>query len=63
MCYPQRENPTDALVCRNGLDFLTGKSAVIATSSNRRKAQWLNKYPHHKMVDIRGNVPTRIQKT
>ena len=58
----KRENPTDALVCRNGLDFLNSKSAVIATSSNRRKAQWLNKYPHHKMVDIRGNVPTRIQK-
>ncbi len=58
----ERENPTDALVCRKGLDFLDNKNAVIATSSNRRKAQWLSKYPHHKMVDIRGNVPTRIQK-
>jgi len=58
----KRENPTDALVCRKDLDFLNNNSAVIATSSNRRKAQWLNKYPHHKMVDIRGNVPTRIQK-
>ena len=58
----KRENPTDALVCRKNLDFLNNNSAVIATSSNRRKAQWLNKYPHHKMVDIRGNVPTRIQK-
>jgi hydroxymethylbilane synthase len=58
----KRENPTDAVVCRKDLDFLNDNSAVIATSSNRRKAQWLNKYPHHKMVDIRGNVPTRIQK-
>ena len=58
----KRENPTDALVCRKNLDFLNNNSAVIATSSNRRKAQWLNKYPHHKMVDIRGNVPTRIKK-
>ena len=58
----KRENPTDAVVCRKDLDFLNNNSAVIATSSNRRKAQWLNKYPHHKMVDIRGNVPTRIQK-
>ena len=58
----KRENPTDALVCRKDLDLLNNNSAVIATSSNRRKAQWLNKYPHHKMVDIRGNVPTRIQK-
>ena len=58
----KRENPTDAVVCRKDLDFLNNKSAVIATSSNRRKAQWLNKYPNHRMVDIRGNVPTRIQK-
>ena len=58
----KRENPTDAVVCRKDLDSLNNNSAVIATSSNRRKAQWLNKYPHHKMVDIRGNVPTRIQK-
>ena len=58
----KRENPTDAIVARQGMDFLSHKSATIATSSNRRKAQWLNKYPHHNMVDIRGNVPTRIQK-
>ena len=58
----KRENPTDALVCRKDINFLKNNSAVVATSSNRRKAQWLNKYPHHKMVDIRGNVPTRIQK-
>ena len=58
----KRENPSDALVYRQDLDFLKNNSAVIATSSNRRKAQWLNKYPHHKMVDIRGNIPTRIQK-
>ena len=58
----KRENPTDALVCRKDINFLKNNSAVVATSSNRRKAQWLNKYPHHKMVDIRGNVPTRIQQ-
>ena len=58
----KRENPSDALISRKGLDFLNKESAIIATSSNRRKAQWLSKYPHHTMVDIRGNVPTRIQK-
>jgi len=58
----KRENPKDALVCRENLDFLKKKNAVIATSSNRRKALWLNKYPDHKIVDIRGNVPTRINK-
>ena len=58
----KRENPNDAIVCRKGLEFLNNDSAVIATGSNRRKAQWLNKYPNHKIVSIRGNVPTRIQK-
>jgi hydroxymethylbilane synthase len=28
----------------------------------RRQAQWLNKYPTHKTVDLRGNVNTRMQK-
>ncbi len=58
----EREKHTDAIVVKNGLDFLTHENAVIATSSNRRKALWLNKFPNHRIVDIRGNVPTRIQK-
>jgi hydroxymethylbilane synthase len=29
--------------------------------SLRRQAQWLNKYPNHKVVDLRGNVNTRMQ--
>jgi hydroxymethylbilane synthase len=32
-----------------------------ATGSLRRQAQWLNKYPNHKVVDLRGNVNTRMQ--
>jgi hydroxymethylbilane synthase len=35
---------------------------VIATSSIRRIAQWLNHYPHHKIVNLRGNVNTRLRK-
>ena len=34
----------------------------IATSSVRRKAQWLNRYPHHQLENLRGNVNTRMQK-
>lgn len=34
----------------------------IATSSVRRKAQWLNRYPHHSLENLRGNVNTRMQK-
>jgi len=35
---------------------------TIATSSIRRKAQWLNRYPNHTIVNLRGNVNTRLQK-
>src|ERR1700722_2099287 len=37
----------DLLVCKQGLDFLNRKDGPvsIATSSIRRKAQWLHKYP------------------
>jgi hydroxymethylbilane synthase len=36
--------------------------AVIATSSNRRRAQWLHRYPNHEITNIRGNVNTRLEK-
>lgn len=53
----------DVLVVRNNLDFLNeDREMIIATSSNRRQSQWLRKYPNSKMVDIRGNVQTRIKK-
>jgi hydroxymethylbilane synthase len=35
---------------------------IIATSSIRRKAQWLNRYPNHTIENLRGNVNTRLQK-
>jgi len=36
--------------------------AVVATSSTRRKAQLLVAHPQLQIVDIRGNVATRMQK-
>lgn len=35
---------------------------TIATSSIRRKAQWLNRYPEHRIENLRGNVNTRLRK-
>ena len=35
---------------------------IIATSSIRRKAQWLHRYPHHQFDNLRGNVNTRLRK-
>jgi hydroxymethylbilane synthase len=56
----KRANPLDILV-HKGLDFLNAEG-VVATGSLRRKAQWLHRYPLHEMVDLRGNVNTRLQK-
>lgn len=37
-------------------------SFKIATSSIRRIAQWLNRYPTHTIENLRGNVNTRLRK-
>ena len=58
----KRGNNNDLLVYNNNEEFLAQKQAVIATGSLRRKAQWLNRYPTHTVVDLRGNVNTRLEK-
>jgi hydroxymethylbilane synthase len=35
---------------------------TIATSSTRRKAQWLHRYPHHSIDNLRGNINSRLRK-
>lgn len=57
----ERANTVDVLAYKENLDFLEG-NGTIATGSLRRQAQWLNKYPNHKVVDLRGNVNLRMQK-
>ncbi|CAM4054709.1 hydroxymethylbilane synthase [Flavobacterium weaverense] len=57
----ERANTLDILVHKGNLDFLKSEG-TIATGSLRRQAQWLNKYPTHKVVDLRGNVNTRMKK-
>ena len=57
----ERANVLDILVHKGNLDFLD-KEATIATGSLRRQAQWWNKYPNHTVVNLRGNVNTRMQK-
>ena len=57
----ERANHLDLLIHKGNLDFLS-YDGTIATGSLRRQAQWLSKYPQHKVVDLRGNVNTRMQK-
>ncbi|MCW4469221.1 hydroxymethylbilane synthase [Flavobacterium sp. MFBS3-15] len=57
----ERANVHDILVHKGSADFFANP-ATIATGSLRRQAQWLNRYPHHNVTDLRGNVNTRLQK-
>lgn len=56
----KRASYTDVLVHKK--DFNPELPTTIATGSLRRRAQWLNRYPHHQVVGLRGNVNTRLKK-
>jgi len=60
----ERASYKDVLVFKNNTDFLFDKNvdAIIATSSIRRKAQWLFHYANHSIENLRGNVNTRLKK-
>ncbi len=60
----KRASFKDLLIYKKDFSFLDKleSPAVIATSSIRRKAQWLNRYPNHKIENFRGNVNTRLKK-
>lgn len=58
----KRGNVRDCLVFKNNEEFLSQRDATIATGSLRRRAQWLNRYPTHTIVGLRGNVNSRLQK-
>lgn len=58
----KRANYSDILVLKGTEEFFGQPNGVIATGSIRRKAMWLNRYPTHKVVDLRGNLNTRLQK-
>jgi len=60
---PKRANVKDALVFQDPTFQVSENAGItIATSSLRRKAQWLNKYPNHLIESIRGNINTRLEK-
>ncbi|MFC4261755.1 hydroxymethylbilane synthase [Ferruginibacter yonginensis] len=69
----KRDNPLDVLVFKNETTRNNVANAInnkttqqlpihIATSSIRRKAQWLHAFPLSTIDNIRGNVITRIEK-
>lgn len=44
------------------LDPIIHTKYIVATSSTRRRAQWLHRYPGHTVENLRGNMNTRLQK-
>lgn len=62
----EREDPRDALVLAPGIDAAGVASlphgARVGTSSLRRRAQLLALRPDLDVVELRGNVPTRVGK-
>jgi hydroxymethylbilane synthase len=59
----EREDPRDALVGRGPLRWEDlPRGATLATSSLRRRAQLLHRRPDLTVVDLRGNVDTRLAK-
>ena len=59
----ERHDPSDALLSeeRYDVDGLP-VGAVVATSSLRRRAQLLHRRPDLRIVEIRGNIDTRVRK-
>ncbi len=60
----EREDPRDALIARDGISSLAAlpRGARVGTSSLRRRAFLARARPDIATTELRGNVPTRIEK-
>lgn len=63
----RREDPSDTLLIRKenvdeNQKWNLKKNAIVGTSSARRKSQLLAFRPDVEIKDLRGNVPTRVEK-
>ena len=66
-CVSERANPADILLInKNAVDatqkWSLKRNAIVGTSSSRRKSQVLKYRGDADIKDLRGNVPTRIDK-
>ncbi len=61
----ERDSPFDLFIphpSNLNPDLENHTASVIATSSLRRKAQWMRRFPSDSIESIRGNVNTRMKK-
>lgn len=62
-CIIKRGNPRDAFISIKYKSFLSmPKGATIGTSSHRRRGQILSLRPDLEVINLRGNINTRLQK-
>lgn len=60
---PEREDPRDILISRDGYALSTlPPMAMVGTSSERRRLQMLRAKPGLQVLPIRGNLDTRLRK-
>lgn len=62
LAFPEREDPADVFVGSLSSPAELTPGRRIGTSSLRRRSQLLARFPGLEIVDIRGNVETRIRK-
>lgn len=60
-CVPERADPADVLVGRSLAGL--GPGATVATGSPRRRALLLERRPDLQIVELRGNMATRLAQT
>lgn len=61
--YPEREDPRDCFIGKDGLSFKDLKAGMrVATSSLRRRVQLSQAVPGLEFLPMRGNVDTRLRK-
>ena len=58
--FGERRDPRDVLVGRSLADL--GQGATVATGSVRRRSQLMAIRPDLHFVELRGNIPTRLEK-
>lgn len=61
--FPQREDPRDVVVSRHSVGLLDlPPDPVVGTSSRRRAVQVLELRPDATIIELRGNIDTRLKK-
>lgn len=63
IAFPEREDPRDVIVSRHGVPLSElPPNPTIGTSSRRRMAQIKRLRPDARIVDVRGNIDTRLRR-